>query len=151
MGNKWSCDSYLLVLFNKSILLPGDISKHCWMILKWWRHSRQHMQILGINRLLCLKDTTRMELCKYSVCYWTRRLEKSLPVIWLCPHPKTCCFACLTHCIRETRQTVQTQIRRHRRLIMVSTVCKKLNHFSIGISKCHSLTYLKLKLESSHI
>ena len=31
-------------------------------------------------------------------------------------------------------------------LMRVSTVCKKFNYFSLGISKSHSLTCLKLKL-----
>ena len=36
-------------------------------------------------------------------------------------------------------------------LIWVSTVFKQLTYFSLGISKSHSLTYLKCKLESSNI
>ena len=36
-------------------------------------------------------------------------------------------------------------------LIRVSFVCKYFNYFSLGVSKSHSLTYLKLKLESSNI
>ena len=67
------------------------------------------------------------------------------------------CIA-LTHCSRETRkwsnwETVQTQIRcrRTRRLIRVSTVCKKFSHFSLGICKSHRQKYLKLKLVSSNI
>ena len=48
---------------------------------------------------------------------------------------------------------MQTNIRRRRtqRLISVSTVCKKCNHFSLGISKSHSRTYLNLKFDSSSI
>ena len=33
----------------------------------------------------------------------------------------------------------------------VSTVCKKLSHFSLRICKSHSWIYLKLKLDSSNI
>ena len=49
-------------------------------------------------------------------------------------------------------QTVQTQIRCRRiwHLIRVSTVCKKFIHFSLGISKPQSRTYLKLKVDSSY-
>ena len=36
-------------------------------------------------------------------------------------------------------------------LIRISTVCKQFNYFSHRISKSHSLTFLKLKLESSNI
>ena len=63
-------------------------------------------------------------------------------------------FVCL---IKGRWQTVQTQIRccRMQHLNRITTVCKKFNHFSSGISKSHTLTYmymyLKLKLESSDI
>ena len=40
-------------------------------------------------------------------------------------------------------QAVKTQIRRHRHLIRICTVCKLFSHISLGISKSHSLTYLK--------
>ena len=42
---------------------------------------------------------------------------------------------------------MQTQIRCHRmwHLIRVSTVCRQISHFSLGICKSHSRTYLKLK------
>ena len=48
---------------------------------------------------------------------------------------------------------MQTQIRRRRtrRLIRVSTVCKQFSHFSLGICRSHSRTYLKLKSDSSNI
>ena len=48
---------------------------------------------------------------------------------------------------------MQAQIRHRRtwRLIRVSTVCKQFNHFSLGIYKSLSRTYLKLKLNSSNI
>ena len=39
---------------------------------------------------------------------------------------------------------------RTRRLIRVFTVCTYFSHFSLGISKYHSLTYLKLKFDSSN-
>ena len=54
---------------------------------------------------------------------------------------------------KDNWQTVDTQIRRRRmrRLMRISSVCKKFNHCSPGISKSHSLTYLKSKLESSNI
>ena len=38
-----------------------------------------------------------------------------------------------------------------RHLIRVSTVCKWLCHFSLGISKSDNLTYLKLKFDSSNV
>ena len=48
---------------------------------------------------------------------------------------------------------MQTQIRccRMWHLIRVSTVCKHFSHFSLGISKSHSWTYLNLKVNSSNI
>ena len=79
-------------------------------------------------------------------------------VMWNCIRAESEVSCKLAHCSLETPkriicQTVETQIRRRktRRLIRVSTVCKKFNHFSLGISKLHSLTHLKSKLESSNI
>ena len=48
-------------------------------------------------------------------------------------------------------QIVQTQIRRRKTLIRVFTVCKQFIHFSLEISKYHSRTNLKLKLDSFNI
>ena len=52
---------------------------------------------------------------------------------------------------KGNRQTAQTQIRRRvlRRLIRCSTVCEQFSYFSLGLYKSHSLTYLKLKSDSS--
>ena len=54
----------------------------------------------------------------------------------------------LIHCSLETPKRVKGRMRH---LIRVFTVCKQFNHFSLGISKSHNLTYLKSKLESSHM
>ena len=50
-------------------------------------------------------------------------------------------------------QILQNAASEQEHLNRVSTVCKLFNHFSVGLSKSHicSLTYLKLKLESSNI
>ena len=50
-------------------------------------------------------------------------------------------------------QKVQTQIRCHgmQRVISNSAVCKYFSHFSLGISKSHSLPHLKLKSGLSKI
>ena len=65
----------------------------------------------------------------------------------------------LAHCSLEiSKRVIGKQCRhrccRHHRmwcLIRVTTVCKQFSHFSLRISKWHSLTYLQLKLDSSNI
>ena len=47
-------------------------------------------------------------------------------------------------------QTVQTQIRCCR-MQCQGLHCLQLSHFPVGISKSHSLAYLKLKFDSSNI
>ena len=63
----------------------------------------------------------------------------------------------LTHfCLETPKRVINKQYRPRseatmQHLIGVFTVCKYFSHFSLGISKSHSLAYLKLKLDSSNI
>ena len=54
---------------------------------------------------------------------------------------------------KGNKQTEQNKIRcnRMQHLITGSTLYKWFSHFSLGIFKSHSLTYLKLKLDASNI
>ena len=64
---------------------------------------------------------------------------------------------CLAICSLETpERVIDKQCRPRsgaveRGVGSVSTVCKKYNHFPLGISKSHNLTYLKSKFEASNI